>query len=37
LTGLVNQLTTDSMLTIAPPPPAASTGANARHMASVPK
>jgi hypothetical protein len=28
---------TDSMLTIAPPPLAASTGAKARHMLSVPK
>jgi hypothetical protein len=37
LKGLVKKLVTDSMLTIVPPPAAASTGANARHMRSVPK
>jgi hypothetical protein len=33
----VAKLASDIMLTIAPPPPAASTGAKARHMLSVPK
>jgi hypothetical protein len=35
--GLVQKLVSDSMLTTVPPPLAASTGANARHMLSAPK
>jgi hypothetical protein len=34
---LVKKLVTETMLTIAPPPLAASTGAKARHMLKVPK